>query len=334
MMKFSTKRNWLYLLTGIIVFFSACNNSDDNSAPETVSQQVLSQYGDSKFGQLYKKSKYYTEFDKKLPYRVDVFVPSDEALKETFTDDEYNNFDQEDIDRIVGINLIKNDDNDDNFSKKLYNTVADNSYGNPIKAHISKKDGQLYIDGVKADFYKEEPFGKIYRTQKFHSSSNILNILKSDPDYYEFYKLLVRVKDLDSKLDDLLNNLGKPFSIFPVSNQGIERYLKLKDYNSVEDIPVEEAKKIVGRHIGYGHILPQKDKPEYFTNYNNEKGKAVIGSNGKVKIYTQDPSEANNTPNENPVATISELVKKLTEGLTEGLTEDIGDVVGDFFEDL
>lgn len=68
--------------------------------------------------------------------------------------------------------------------------------------------------------------------------------LESQPEYSEWTKLL--------KKTDVFNalNISKiKFTCFVVDNDAVQAYLKLKNYNTVDDLPMEEATYLVRYHI-------------------------------------------------------------------------------------
>lgn len=68
--------------------------------------------------------------------------------------------------------------------------------------------------------------------------------LESQPEYSEWTKLLKR-----TNLYNALNISKVKFTCFVADNNAVQAYLKLKNYNTVEDIPMEEAIYLMRYHI-------------------------------------------------------------------------------------
>ncbi|BDD06870.1 fasciclin domain-containing protein [Aureibacter tunicatorum] len=319
------------ILSMLLAFFSSCSNDDSSSAPNTVSQQVLSNYGNSEFAKLYKKSKFYDELNKEIDYKVDLFIPTNAALESEFSTEELNSLGQKELDRLIGLHIVKVDYNQSKFTKKLYDTEATNNDGQSIKAHISYNYGNLYINGVKAVEKKNEKYCAIYQIDGFPDPRDIVRILAADEDYSKFYSLLKKVADNESRLKSLIYNKENDFTIFPVDNDGVNTYLKDNNYTNVEDIPLEKAEKIIGRHVAKIRVEANPDKAIIFTNFNGEKSKVEI-KNGQARVYYQ--LEDNNSSKENSQSEVnlSELEKLGLKGGTSILTKLFTSGLSDLFD--
>jgi transforming growth factor-beta-induced protein len=278
-----TKINFIpVMLIMAVLFFSACNNDDDEMIPEPYEKNIVEVAADAgQFNVLIQAAKkaglaeYLTSED-----NLTVFAPTDEAFGALLADLGASSLDDiptADLTNILLYHVIGAKVMSNELSSGYVPTLS--VFGeNNISMYINIEDGVSINKNTKvttADI--EAKNGVIHVVDKVILPPSVVNIALENDNFTILVQAVVK-----AGLVDALSGVG-PFTVFAPTNDAFNALFEQLEISGIDDLTAEQLIPILTYHVVSGNVL-STDLENGEVGTLNEGKNLQINLNNGVKI--------------------------------------------------